>query len=63
MISDQVHKYVGIVADKERSYLTMPPALTPTMTPTRDTVVTIKKSETVDLMDYTESGITGRFDL
>ena len=41
----------------------MPPALTPTMTPTRDTVVTIKKSETVDLMDYTESGITGAYDL
>ena len=60
--SDQVHSRI-ICWDCSRSYLTMPPALTPTMAPARDTVVTIKKSETVDLMDYTESGITGRYNL
>ena len=41
----------------------LPPTMAPTMAPARDTVVTIKKSETVDLMDYTESGITGRYNL
>lgn len=28
----------------------------------RDTVVILKKSETADLMDYTDSGIPGLFD-